>query len=197
MIKWGNKKHYLSTEHIDLFNLIKQEEVIEQAIIRDSSLESLVRDGRYGLRRMLWEACLGTVVSSIEGDLENVLGIRTRMVTVYKKESSIGEVLNIINDAISQLKITKVETNLLLFIEALFLLRGYVAERNRFLMSSSASAITSQWRQVAENINEILGAMDTIKKLPLKISDIINTDDLFEPSRYWMDWNRHNEKNLY
>ena len=145
---------------------------------------------RYGFARLE-----STIVAPIEGDIDTVFGIKTRIVTVLMPESEPANVWALLMNKIAELSSngTQLESLASLLVGSNFFSEacGYVEEGVVRTSRENADKrlYYNLWRDWVQADNNILKDLGIDKELPEDLGDIMGDEEnWFNASKYWRDW---------
>ncbi len=132
---------------------------------------------------------ISIAVAPIEGDLNNVWGIQTRIIPVLNQMSKAAEVWTTLKDSIAKMPIdTKLEEISLLCNGCLILKLVFMQHRPGYYQIPGKSELHDKWNSLSIQINQALEEMAIEKRIPENFEDIFEDEELFDASRYWMNW---------
>jgi molecular chaperone HtpG len=162
--------------------------------VLERGLSRLLSSAADDLRLALTRISRVMMISSIKGDVGDVLVVRTRLVTVLVDTSPAAQSWKIIENSLRSLKSplsTDDQLTLLLGLvviaKALESLGDY---RSRRYGTPDFDDFQGLWRSIIESINSVLSKQPGNSTLPSELRQVIGKENTwFDAASFWRDWN--------
>jgi hypothetical protein len=173
--KTANIFNYLDDE----YNVIQKKNIIDLISDYLKSYEFFDVDNLSLLKTSI-------ATGEIIGDMKKVSVINTRLITILKQESKAGELWTNIINTIKKVKIQHKYEDLANLYAASYILNMYLKYR---IGSPYPIRMDFQpWKELALKVNDIFNENGINDLVSENLSEIISQDDVFDASRYWLDW---------
>ena len=130
-----------------------------------------------------------TSIAAIKGDISEIYGIKTRIVTIFDPKSPMAEVHNILVKAIEKIisagvELADLEDFVLLYWGINLLVTACVNIGNR-----EYGEINNFWKLAVPQINSVLKNMAIDEQLLDNLENVVGkASNWFDASKYWLDW---------
>jgi len=175
-------------ESANIFNYLDDEYNIDQKKI----VIELIYDylNQYSFDDYYMSSSLETSIASgkIIGDMKKISVIKSRLITILKHESKAGELWTDITNTIKKVMIQHKYEDLANLYIASFILHIHIKQglgNRRYGLNSKEI-----WRDLSTKVNELFNDNGINNQVSENLSDIIDQNDIFDASRYWLDWNK-------
>lgn len=169
-------------ESADIFSLLENEfNEDEKKIIRELIIGIFSKNKFDVTGRLKTSIVIGEII----GDMKKVSVINTQLITILKQESKAGELLTSITDTIKKVKFQHKYEDLAYLYSACLIL---YLELHIEISHNPFHNTKELWRELALKVNNILNGNSIDYQVSENLSDIIDLDDIFDASRYWLDW---------
>lgn len=128
-------------------------------------------------------------IAPLEGDIDNICGIRTRIVTILEPKSKAAEIWEILIEAILKISKDQKLDDLSNLFEACIIFNIY-SKRRYTGFSFDEIPIYEKWRISVVQINILLKEIGIDMQIDDDLKDLFNNKIIFDATKYWMDWKK-------
>ena len=187
-VKWENRRLHFSDLDTQLMKIVSDSSVADLY----GNKYSIPRSMRSMIKNDIKISLLGITFAPIEGDLKDIVGVRTKLISIYKPDIAFAQLWQIFIDGICHLYSIGVRHEVVSLLSLARIIKALLDSANHPRISSDRETLMRQWIYEVEEINPVLKKISPGKELPIKIKDLLSDvlENTFDASDYWMDWRR-------
>jgi molecular chaperone HtpG len=131
------------------------------------------------------------VVPAVNGDVSDIVLVRTRLVTVLTEGSTIADTWTLIDNTLRTFHAELSLDERLVLLSSLLTIATPLMRRDVYNRMIDPDDIAAPWRALVNDINKILAKFEIDKTLPSEFRQVLGSESQwFDASYFWRNWNQ-------